>query len=337
MESALKLALQYHSARGAESRRRFIARRRSWHGNTLGALSISDFAARRTPFEGALVPASFVGSVNAYRLPDGVGPTELVAYAARELEEEILRIDPSRVAAFVLEPIVGAAGCVIPPPAGYLQAVHDICRRHGVLLIADEVMCGAGRTGYWRALEPEGVEADIFAVAKGLAGGYVPLGAAICSNEIAAVLEQDGGILTGHTFTGHTLACAAGVAVQTIIDRDGLLNRIRVRGAQLLQDLRDTLESIDAVGDIRGRGYFIGIEFVADRSSREPFPSDAQISQKVARAAADAGLLIYPTGGNVDGVRGDGLILAPPYNATDTELDELCALTAQAIRATLTP
>ncbi len=335
MESALKLALQYHSARGAESRRRFIARRRSWHGNTLGALSISDFEARRAPFEGALIPASFIGPVNAYRLPEGVAPSDLVAHAARELEEEILRIGPSRVAAFVLEPVVGAAGCVIPPPEGYMQAIHAVCARHGVLLIADEVMCGSGRTGHWRALEPEGVEADIFAVAKGLAGGYVPLGAAICRNEIADVLRQDGGILTGHTFSGHTLACAAGVAVQTIIERDGLLARMRSRGVQLLQDLRSSLASVAAVGDIRGRGYFIGIEFVADRSSREPYPADAQVGQKIARAAATAGLLVYPTGGNVDGVRGDGLILAPPYNATDEELEALLDLTVRSVRSAL--
>jgi adenosylmethionine-8-amino-7-oxononanoate aminotransferase len=304
-------------------------------GNTLGALSVSDFTARRSPFEGALVPASFVSCANEYRLPEGVSASDLVNFAARELEQEILRIGPAQVAAFVFEPVVGAAGCVIPPPKGYVKAVHAVCQQHGVLLIADEVMCGAGRTGYWRALEPEGIEADIFAIAKGLAGGYVPLGAAICSNEIAEILEKDGGILTGHTFTGHTLACAAGVAVQRIIDRDGLLARMHNRGTLLLQELRQSLADIESVGDIRGRGYFVGIEFVADRTSREPYPESAQVSQKVARAAADIGLLVYPTGGNVDGVRGDGLIIAPPYNATDTELAELIELASRAIRTTL--
>ena len=169
VESALKLALQFHSARGEPSRRRFISRRRSWHGNTLGALSVSDFQARREPFEGALVPASFLGSVNLYRPPLGIAADELVAHAASELESEIERLGAAHVAGFIFEPIVGAAGCVIPPPAGYAQAIQAVCRRHGILLIADEVMCGSGRTGTWRALEQEDVEADIFAVAKGLA------------------------------------------------------------------------------------------------------------------------------------------------------------------------
>lgn len=332
VESALKLALQFHSARGEPSRRRFIARRRSWHGNTLGALSVSDFQARREPFEGALVPASFLSSVNAYRPPEGVDPDELSAHAALELESEIERLGAGQVAGFIFEPVVGAAGCVIPPPAGYVQTIHAICQRHGVLLIADEVMCGSGRTGTWRALEQENVSPDIFAVAKGLAGGYIPLGAAICSDAIAEVLAGDGGILTGHTFTGHTLACAAGVAVQEIIRRDALLARVRSNGAWLLEGLRAELQEVESVGDIRGRGHFIGIEFVADRARKTPFPIQSAVSQRVGHAAAERGLMIYPVGGNVDGVLGDGIILAPPYNASPAVLDELIELTVQAIR-----
>src|SRR5215468_9021499 len=207
VESALKVALQYHSARCALSRRRFIARRRSWHGNTLGALGVSDFLDRRAPFEGALVEASFVPQVSMYRPPAGVAPEALGAHAAAELEAEIVRVGPERVAAFIFEPVVGAAGGAVPPPPGYARRVREICSRHGVLLIADEVMCGAGRTGSWRALEQDEVMPDIMAVAKGLAGGYLPLGATIYSRAIAAALEAaDGGPLTGHTFRGNTAA-----------------------------------------------------------------------------------------------------------------------------------
>ena len=322
VESALKIALQYHSARGERSRRRFIARRRSWHGNTLGALAVSDFLARRAPFEGALVDASFLSSVNAYRPPTGVAAADLAAHGAAELETEIRRLGPMRVAAFIFEPVVGAAGGVIPAPPGYAAAIREICSRHGVLLIADEVMCGSGRCGTWRALAAEGVVPDIMSVAKGLGGGYVPLGATIYHHDVSAVLvEVDGGPNTGHTFSGHTLACTAGVAVQKIIERDGLLERVRHRGEWLLAMLTKRLAGLEVVGDVRGRGYLIGIEFVANRDTREPFASQLQFSGRVGRNAAADGLLCYPVSGNVDGNRGDAVILAPPYNASDDELE----------------
>src|SRR5690606_28969071 len=174
VESCLKIALQYHAARGEMSRRRFIARQRSWHGNTLGALSISGFKDRRDPYEGALVPASHLSPVNAYRPPAGVKPEDVAEYCADELEQEILRLGADKVAAFVFEPVVGAAGGAVPAPAGYAKKVREICDRYGVLMISDEVMCGAGRTGTWRALEHDGVEPDLMSVAKGLAGGYLP-------------------------------------------------------------------------------------------------------------------------------------------------------------------
>lgn len=333
VESALKIALQYHSARGEPTRRRFIARRRSWHGNTLGALAVSDFSARRAPFEGALVEASFIASVNAYRPPPGVAVQDLAAHAAAELEAEILRVGPERVAAFIFEPVVGAAGGVLPPPPGYAQRVREVCDRHGVLLIADEVMCGAGRTGTWRALEQDGVVPDLCAIAKGLGGGYVPLGATLYHRRVAEVLEAvDGGPLTGHTFTGHTLACAAGVAVQSIVARDRLVERVGAEGPRLLAALATELADIDAVGDVRGRGFFIGIELVKDRATREPHDASLALAARIGRAASELGLLFYPVGGNVDGTRGDALILAPPYNAPDAILEEIVALTGRAIR-----
>jgi adenosylmethionine-8-amino-7-oxononanoate aminotransferase len=336
VESALKIALQYHSARGAATRRRFIARRRSWHGNTLGALAVSDFLARRAPFEGALTEASFVGSVNAYRPPAGVAPADLARHAAAELEAEILRIGAERVAAFVFEPVVGAAGGVVPPPEGYAALVRAVCDRHGVLLIADEVMCGAGRCGTWRALAYEAVEPDIFAVAKGLGAGYLPLGATVYRRRIADVIDAaDGGPLTGHTFTGHTAACAAGVAVQTIVRRERLVERVATDGPRWQAALAAELGGLEAVGDIRGRGFFVGIELVADRRTKEPFAPEFGVAGRIGRAALDAGLLCYPISGNVDGVRGDAILLAPPFNASAGELEEIIALLGRAVRHAL--
>ena len=336
VESALKIALQYHSARGETACRRFIARRRSWHGNTLGALAVSDFSARRAPFEGALVDASFLPSVNAYRPPAGVAVADLAAHAAGELEAEILRVGAERVAAFIFEPVVGAAGGVVPAPAGYAKRIREVCDRHGVLMIADEVMCGAGRCGTWRALEHDGVVPDVCAIAKGLGGGYVPLGATLYHRRIAAVLDAvDGGALTGHTFTGHTLACAAGVAVQTIVKRDRLVERVARDGEAFRAALGAELGGIGAVGDIRGRGFFVGIELVRDPDTREPFDAELQLSARIGRAATARGLLLYPVGGNVDGVSGDALILAPPFNAAADVLDEIVGLTGHAIRDAL--
>lgn len=324
VESALKVALHFHTANGEPSRRRFIARRRSWHGNTLGALSVSEFKERRDPFEGALIPVSHISPVNAYRPPAGVAPAQVAQHCARELEEEILRLGARNVAAFIFEPVVGAAGGVVPAPEGYATLVRDVCDRHGVILIADEVMCGAGRCGTWRALAHDNVQPDIIAVAKGLAGGYVPLGATIYHEKIHRVLEErTGGPMTGHTFTGHTLACAAGVAVQRIVIRDRLVERVARDGRQLLTRLEEQLNDVDALGDVRGRGFFIGLEFVADRASKMPFPPALGLHHRIRARSLDNGLICYPMGGNVDGISGDTVIIAPPYNATSAELDEI--------------
>jgi adenosylmethionine-8-amino-7-oxononanoate aminotransferase len=330
VESCLKIALQYHTVRGEARRRRFISRRRSWHGNTLGALSVSDFKARRDAFEGSLLDVSFVSSANAYRVPKGVAPENLVTHLAAELESEILRRGPETFAAFIFEPVVGAAGGVVPAPPGYARAVQEICRRHGILLISDEVMCGSGRTGTWRALEQDGITPDIMSIAKGLAGGYVPLGAALFSDEIFQVLASaPGGVQTGHTFTGHTAACAAGVAVQKVVARERLLPHVLARGACLQQELRGVFADVPEVGDIRGRGYFIGLELVADPRTKSPFAPDLKLHAQIGRRAFDAGLICYPCAGNVGGTAGDTIILAPPYNASEEELGDLVSILAR--------
>jgi adenosylmethionine-8-amino-7-oxononanoate aminotransferase len=336
VESALKVALQYFAARGLEKKRRFIARERSWHGNTLGALSISGFAARRRAFEGSLLDVAFVSAANVYRPAGGSAPDRLVGFLADELERKIVSLGPDTVAAFIFEPIVGAAGGVVPAPPGYVAAVQAVCRRHDVLLIADEVMCGAGRSGTWRATEHDGVVPDIMSIAKGLAGGYIPLGATLVAPGVSApILAEHGAYLTGHTFSGHTAACAAGLAVQRIIERDGLLERVRVTGAAFQESVRASLARFEEVGDVRGRGYFIGIELVRDRRTRAPFAPERRLSYEVGRRAFADGLICYPCSGNVDGAAGDTLILAPPYNASDAELEKIETTLTRAIGGAL--
>ncbi len=328
VEGALKVALQYWSARGVPSKKRFIARERSYHGNTLGALSVSGFLERRRPFEGSLLDVAFVSAANAYRPLRGLAGAELVA----ALADEARRAHPltrrrERRGAFIFEPVVGAAGGAVPAPDGYARAVRAVCDRHEVLLISDEVMSGAGRCGTWRALEHDGVVPDIMAIGKGLAGGYIPLAATVLHRGVAeTITSRQGAILTGHTYSGHTAACAAGLAVQRIIEREGLVGR----GAQ---GRGETLRSVscvhgarvrfEEVGDVRGRGYLIGIELVRDRATREPFPAERGLSQAVGREAFTGGLICYPCAGNVGGVKGDTVIIAPPYNACESELAEL--------------
>jgi adenosylmethionine-8-amino-7-oxononanoate aminotransferase len=336
VESALKVALQHFAARGLMRKRRFIARERSWHGNTLGALSVSGFSARRRAFEGSLLDVAFVSAANAYRVPEGCSEVTLVAHLAAELERTIVARGPDTIAAFIFEPIVGAAGGVVPAPEGYAAAIHAVCRKYDVLLIADEVMCGSGRTGTWRALEHDGVVADIMTIAKGLAGGYIPLGATLVTASVSdPIMREHDAFMTGHTFSGHTAACAAGLAVQRIIERDRLLERVRSAGAKFQEAVRESLAQFDEVGDVRGRGFFIGIEFVADRKTRNPFAPSRGLSFDIGRRAFDNGLICYPCSGNVDGNAGDSVILAPPYNATDSELDEIRAKLTLAVAAAL--
>lgn len=336
VESAMKLALQYHFVRGEPERTRFIARERSWHGNTLMATALSGHAERRAPFERALPAVGRVSAANALRPPPGVAAGDLVRHLAAELEAEILRTGPDRVAAFVHEPVVGAAGGVLPAPPGYAEAVTEVCRRHGVLVIADEVMCGSGRSGTWRAGASDGPEPDILAVAKSLSGGYLPLGAALYSRRIGAAFRAAGtGPMTGHTYTAHTACLAAGLAVQRIVEAEGLVARVARRGPDFMAELRRRLARLDAVADVRGRGFFVGIELVADRARLLPFDPALRLHARVRAEGLARGLISYPVGGTVDGRAGDVVILAPPFNATDADLEEIAGKTEAAIAAAL--
>jgi adenosylmethionine-8-amino-7-oxononanoate aminotransferase len=338
IESCLKIALQYHTARGEIGRRRFIARERSWHGNTLGALSISGFLDRRAAFEGALVPSSLLSPANTYRPPANVAPDDVAAFCAAELDAEIRRLGPDKVAAFIFEPVVGAAGGCVPAPAGYAKLVRAICDKYGVLMIADEVMCGSGRCGTWRALQHDGVEPDIMSIAKGLGGGYVPLAGAVYHRRLKeAMYRAHGGLLTGHTFTGHTLACAAGAAVQRIVKRDHLVEKVKRDGEKLKAMLGDALGARSYIGDIRGRGFFVAAEIVQDRATKGPFAAELKIHQRVRDKTFENGLICYPMGGNIDGTKGDVVIISPPYIASEAELGEIVDKLAKSLTQVMAP
>jgi adenosylmethionine-8-amino-7-oxononanoate aminotransferase len=336
VESCLKIALQYQTAIGQKSRRKFIARERSWHGNTLGALSVSGFHARKVVFEGSLLDVIRLSPTNAYRPILGATAETAGQASANELEAAIVKHGAENIAAFIFEPVGGAASGCVPAPEGYARRVREICDTHGVLMISDEVMCGAGRTGTWRALDQDGVEPDIMAIAKGLAAGYLPLGAAVFSDKINdAISKTHGAVQTGHTFTGHTACCAAGVAVQKIVKREKLVERVAANEVRFKQMIVESLAGVEAVGDIRGRGYFQAIELVKDQKTKEPFDASLKLFMHIRAQAHENGLICYPVGGNVDGVNGDIVILAPPYNSTDAELTEMVEKTAKSVRQVL--
>ncbi len=333
VEAALKMARQYFVERGEPQRTHFIARRQSYHGNTLGALAVGGNAWRRAPFAPLLVPATHVSPCYPYReMRDGEAPEAYGQRLAAELEAAILAQGADRVIAFVAETVGGATAGVLTPVPGYFQAVRAVCDRYGVLLILDEVMCGMGRTGTLHACEQEGVVPDLITVAKGLGGGYQPIGAVLAQGRVVEAMSRGSGFFQhGHTYLGHPVACAAALAVQQVIARDGLLQKVQDDAPVFERMLRGALGDHPHVGDIRGRGYFWGIELVADRATKAPFDPALQLHARVKRAAMDAGLLCYPFGGTVDGLRGDHVLLAPPYIATREDLQAIADLLAHAI------
>ncbi|MFC4168514.1 aspartate aminotransferase family protein [Teichococcus aestuarii] len=338
MEAALKLARQYFLETGEPQRTRFIARRQSYHGNTLGALGLGGNMARREPYEPILAGCfSHVSPCFAYRGQEaGESDADYVARLAAELEAEFQRLGPQNVAAFVAETIVGATtGCVTALP-GYFPAMRAVCDRHGALLILDEVMCGMGRSGTLHAWEQEGVSPDIQTIAKGLGGGYQPIGAILAQGRIVrALAEGSGAFKHGHTYQAHPVACAAALAVQRIIREDGLLENVRAMGARLEGALQERFGNHAHVGDIRGRGLFRALEFVEDRASRRSFDPARKVNEAVKDAAMAAGVMIYPMGGTIDGRRGDHVIIAPPYTATAADIDRIVERLGQAVEAAL--
>jgi adenosylmethionine-8-amino-7-oxononanoate aminotransferase len=335
MEAALKLARQYFVEIGQPQRARFIARRASYHGNTLGALAVGGNLWRRQQFAPLLIDVEHVSAPYAYREQrDGENEAAYAARLARELEDTIARVGGDKVIAFVAETVGGATAGCLTGPAGYYRRVREICDRHGILLILDEVMCGMGRTGSLHACEQEGVAPDLMAIAKGLGGGYQPIGAVLIGGRVIdAIAAGTGFFQHGHTYIGHPVACSAALAVQDVLERDGLVARCARMGASLRRRLDERFGAHPHVGDIRGRGLFLGLELVRDRVTKAPFDTALKLHARVKRAALDVGLMCYPMGGTIDGARGDHVLLAPPFIVTEAEIETIVDRLGQAIDA----
>ncbi|WP_299590799.1 aspartate aminotransferase family protein [uncultured Tateyamaria sp.] len=337
VEAALKLARQYHIENGEPQRRHIIARRQSYHGNTLGALATGGNQWRRAQFEPILVDVTHIAPCYAYvDQAENETAFDYGQRAAQELEDEILRLDPDTVMAFVAEPVVGATMGAVPAVDGYYKRIREICDTYGVLLILDEVMCGMGRTGQLYACEADGIAPDILCIAKGLGAGYQPIGAMLCTAQIYDVIGSGSGFFQhGHTYLGHPVACAAGLAVvQSILDRN-LLDNVRDRSDDLFAGLTQRFGQHPHVGDIRGRGLFIGLEIVVDRDTKQPFDPARKTAAALKRAAFEAGLICYPMSGTRDGRLGDHVLLAPPFIYTPDHVAELVDKLDTAMREVL--
>jgi adenosylmethionine-8-amino-7-oxononanoate aminotransferase len=335
IEAALKLARQYAVERGEPRRRHIIARRQSYHGNTLGALATGGNEWRRAQFRPLLIETHHIEPCFAYRYQnEGESDAAYAARAAQSLEDKILELGPEEVLAFVAETVVGATSGAVPPVADYFKRVRVICDKYGVLLILDEVMCGMGRTGTLHACEQEGVAPDLMAIAKGLGGGYQPIGAVLINQRIfEAIAEGSGFFQHGHTYMGHPMAAAAGLAVQEVIRRDRLLENVVAMGERLHEGLQARFGQHPHVGDVRGRGLFRAIELVADRSTKGPFAPELKLHARIKQEAMARGLMVYPMGGTIDGRTGDHVLLAPPFIVTAAQVDEIVGRLGEAVEA----
>ncbi|MER8685060.1 aspartate aminotransferase family protein [Mesorhizobium sp. M1136] len=337
VEAALKMARQYFVEKGEPQRRHLIARRQSYHGNTLGALATGGNEWRRAQFRPLLIETHHIDPCYAYRYQKhGESDEAYAARAAQQLEDKILELGPDEVIAFVAEPVVGATLGAVPPVAAYFKHIRAICDRYGVLLILDEVMCGMGRTGTLHACEQDGITPDLLTVAKGLGGGYQPIGAVLLGRHIFDAFAQGSGFFQhGHTYMGHPMAAAAGLAVQEVIRRDRLLDNVSAMGAQLDERLHQRFDNHHHVGNIRGRGLFRGIELVVDRATKEPFDQRLELNARIKREAMARGLMIYPMAGTIDGVRGVHVLVAPPFIISKQDIDRIVERLGEAIDAAI--
>ncbi|MEO8681629.1 MAG: aspartate aminotransferase family protein [Vicinamibacterales bacterium] len=337
VEAALKMARQYFVEIGQPQRSVFIARRQSYHGNTLGALAVGGNAARRRQFAPLLIDVKHVAPCYAYR--DQRAGESAETYGARlaaELDETIAACGEQRVIAFVAETVGGATIGAVTPVPGYFKAIRDVCDRHGVLLILDEVMCGMGRTGTLHACEQEGIVPDLLTIAKGLGGGYQPIGAVLVHQKIVEAMSGGSGYFQhGHTYLGHPVACAAALAVQQVIEHDGLLANVRVRGQSLAARLSSRFADHPYVGDVRGRGLLFAVELVRDRGTKAPFAPAGQLHARVKRECMARGLMTYPMGGTIDGHAGDHILLAPPFIVEEAHLEIIVSRLHEAIDAAI--
>ncbi|MEP3198251.1 MAG: aspartate aminotransferase family protein [Lentilitoribacter sp.] len=325
VESALKLARQYCWEKGQTSKRYFIARKQSYHGNTLAALATGGNEWRRAPFSPLMIETSHISPCFEYRgKQEGETTEQYGLRVANELETEIKRLGAENVIGFVAEPVVGATAGAVPPVKGYFKRIKEICDQYGILLILDEVMCGMGRTGSMFACEQDGISPDIITIAKGLGAGYQPIGAMLCTKDIYQTIETGSGFFQhGHTYVGHPTAAAASIAVINKLTKHNLVQRAHDMGEKLQSALIEKFGQHPHIGDIRGRGLFRGIEIVQDRETKQPFSPDKATNKKIKKAAFETGLICYPMGGTIDGVNGDHVLLAPPFIIEDNHIDEI--------------
>jgi hypothetical protein len=333
----MKLARQYFVEIGQPQRTKFIARWQSYHGNTLGALAAGGNKARRDMFQPLLIDVSHIPPCFAFREKSTDETDEAYGQrVANALEAEILRLGPDTVIGFMAETVVGATAGAVPPVPGYFKRVREICDKYGVLLMLDEVMSGMGRTGTLFACEQDGIAPDLLTCAKGLGAGYQAIGACLVSGKIYESVSAGTGFFQhGFTYIGHPTSCAAGLAVQQTIEREGLLENVREKGEMLRERLGERFGNHRHVADIRGRGLFVGVELVADRGTLEPFSPAAKLNGRIKSQAMARGLMCYPNGGTLDGARGDHVLLAPPFIVTEAHVDSIVDILAQSIDAAI--
>jgi adenosylmethionine-8-amino-7-oxononanoate aminotransferase len=335
VEAAIKLARQHFVERGQPQRQHIISRRQSYHGNTIGALSVSGHKKRREMYEPYLFNTTQISACYPYREKQGDETDEQYGVRiADELEDAVTHRQSETVAAFIAETVSGATLGAQPAPPGYFKRIREVCDRHGILLILDEVMSGMGRTGTLFAFEQENIAPDIVCCAKGLGGGYQSIGAVLASGRIVDSLFLGSGSLAhGHTYMAHPIACAAAIAVQHAIRDEDLLNNVRLRGLELKAALHDRFDAHPHVGDIRGRGLFYGLELVKDRSTKQPFDVGQKVAERVKFEALRLGLICYPSAGTCDGIQGDHVLLAPPYNIRTSEITMIVDLLAETLES----
>jgi len=326
-ENAVKMALQYQRDRGETSKHIVISRWQSYHGATLASLSWSGNPARRKPYAAAMPAAEHIPPCNPYRPWLNSAPGEFGPDSAAYLDRVIKQLGAENVAAFIAEPIVGATLGAVAAAPGYFQAIREICDRHGVVFIADEVMSGFGRTGKKFGIDHWGVTPDLIACAKGIAGGYAPLGAVIARAEIVGeVRRRSGSFVIGHTSSGNPLSCAVGSAVLRYVLDHNLIENSASTGAYFQERLVKLAARHEMIGDVRGLGLMLGIEFVQDRATKAPFPVEWKVSKRIGDATLRRGLVSYPGAGTVDGVVGDHVLYTPPLTITPGQVDELIAI-----------
>ncbi|MED1873957.1 aspartate aminotransferase family protein [Brevibacillus borstelensis] len=332
-ETAQKIAIQYWQEQGRPSKTRMISRWMSYHGITMGALSMSGHVLRRKRFVPLLADYPAISPPYPYRRPDGMSLEQYARLCADELETAILRVGPEQVAAFIAEPVIGASGGAVVPPDGYFQRIREICDKYDVLFIADEVMTGVGRTGEKFGIDHWGVKPDLITLGKGMSAGYTPMAAAMATEKIIDTITRGSGlIMAGHTYSANPQSAAVSLAVLRYVEAHNLVEKAAVQGAYLLRKLRELADESPLIGEARGLGLLCGLEFVKDKRTKEPFPLSRGVAARVISRAFENGLLVYPATGGLEGVAGDSVILSPPLTITTEEIDELVDLLKKSVQ-----